>query len=561
MLARFYFEFVCAQYNPKRLKNALRSLRSSPDGAKALDLCYHRVIESIKGNRATAELAISVLAWLVKAKRPLKIRELQEALAVEPGVYELDEENVTDEEFLVDVCEGLVEIDERSGTFIFTHATVQEYLADPSRSIFSERADLDIAIACTTYLSFDTFATGPCDCDTSFNNRLESHPFLPYAAFYLSDHLLESKSPTDLPVDMLFRFLGNRDSIDSYIQVLQNRSQSDRHWFCCARGYRSLHVASMIGYTEAIQRLTERREELLATDSRGQQPLHLAAANGHTDAVQVLLGKGADPSSTDNLGQTPLYLAARQGSLEVTRLLLNHKVNPSVAETMDQKTPLHAAARKGYLEIVKLLLDHGANPLSVCNDGLTPLSEAARNGHGDVVQWLLAWSADPSNELAPVHCAAVCGHRSAVQLVLDRRSSASYGDRDGKSLLHCAAKFGQEEVVKLLLDQGANPMDVDQYGLTPLHSAAYGGHTQVAQLLIDRGASPLIADNNGRTPLHSAAEWGYCRVAQLLLKAGASPSHQDNRGRTPLELAKCRHQREPEKYREVSELFHRQASP
>ncbi|KAL0633177.1 hypothetical protein Q9L58_007918 [Maublancomyces gigas] len=114
LLVRFYFEFLCQQYNAKRLLLALETLKSPSNSTEALDLCYQRVIKGIREQEDTADLALSVLSWLVKAKRPLKINELQEALAVERGVYELDQLNLTDVATLVDVCGGLVPADPRN---------------------------------------------------------------------------------------------------------------------------------------------------------------------------------------------------------------------------------------------------------------------------------------------------------------------------------------------------------------------------------------------------------------------------------------------------------------
>ena len=52
-----------------------------------------------------------VISWITLARRPLTREELQTFLAVETGKTELDEENKPQEQEMISVCEGLVEVD------------------------------------------------------------------------------------------------------------------------------------------------------------------------------------------------------------------------------------------------------------------------------------------------------------------------------------------------------------------------------------------------------------------------------------------------------------------
>ena len=60
------------------------------------------------------ELADKVLFWIVCARRPLALLELQHAIAVTPDMLDMDPEALVDELILLDVCAGLVVIDEKS---------------------------------------------------------------------------------------------------------------------------------------------------------------------------------------------------------------------------------------------------------------------------------------------------------------------------------------------------------------------------------------------------------------------------------------------------------------
>lgn len=58
-----------------------------------------------------SNLAERVIYWVTHSYRPLSLKELQCALAIEPGMTELGEDDLDDEESLVSVCAGLVVVD------------------------------------------------------------------------------------------------------------------------------------------------------------------------------------------------------------------------------------------------------------------------------------------------------------------------------------------------------------------------------------------------------------------------------------------------------------------
>src|SRR5205807_6142727 len=78
-------------------------------------------------------------------------------------------------------CAGLVTVDEESGTIRLVHYTTQEYF-ERTRIEWFPGAQTDIAMACVTYLSFDTFDSGFCQTDEEFESRLELNPLYDYAA-------------------------------------------------------------------------------------------------------------------------------------------------------------------------------------------------------------------------------------------------------------------------------------------------------------------------------------------------------------------------------------------
>ena len=97
----------------------------------ALDILPTDLYDSFKGiitrirqcPNASAELGIYVLMWLHFAQRPLKLAELQHALAVKKGHMEFDWDNIPSQKALLDCCLGLVLVDEETLTVRFVHFT------------------------------------------------------------------------------------------------------------------------------------------------------------------------------------------------------------------------------------------------------------------------------------------------------------------------------------------------------------------------------------------------------------------------------------------------------
>ncbi|PMD60184.1 ankyrin repeat protein, partial [Hyaloscypha bicolor E] len=157
----------------KRLAKAIRTaIAKLPTGINIYDYIYNDVMGRIEGQlQDQEELAKQVLSWIMCAKRPLTITELQYALAIEVSDSKLDEENLPQLEDIVSVCTGLVTIDEESGIIRLVHYITQEYFERIQRQWFPD-AQINITTMYVTYLSFNEFESGICPNDKEFEQRL-----------------------------------------------------------------------------------------------------------------------------------------------------------------------------------------------------------------------------------------------------------------------------------------------------------------------------------------------------------------------------------------------------
>jgi hypothetical protein len=99
-------DHLASQTTLRKLREAIKKL---PDG---LDDTYNNAMTRIEGQIPShRELALQILTWISHAVRPLQIREMQHALAVQIGDREFDDEGIESETVLVSVCAELVTVD------------------------------------------------------------------------------------------------------------------------------------------------------------------------------------------------------------------------------------------------------------------------------------------------------------------------------------------------------------------------------------------------------------------------------------------------------------------
>ena len=317
-------------------------------------------------------------------------------------------------------------------------------------------------------------------------------------------------------------------------------------------GYSLLHSAAQEGRVNVVQFLIQHNVSLTKTTGANNTAIQLAAAYGHLKTVDTLKEAGGV------LDGTCLHHAAVGGHKEIVQYLLQEGVNdscisstppfiPSVEEYKEfitsefyvydnlhiylRETALHAAVRKGHLSVIRLLLnDLDQSAISCKNSaGRLPQHDAVHLNKYDALEVLLALGASLtvrcnsavlpplpihpyfSRNLegircpcgsTPLHLAAMYGHQSIAQLLIENKADVNAGDCNGSTPLHVATCQGMSALVVLLVKNGADINSRSLNGSTPLHSAAACFGKSVFYPLFDMGCDHLAVDNEGMTALH-----------------------------------------------------------
>lgn len=189
--AKSHGMFLVAALQVEALKSCVNmatlmsTLDSLPSGVNDI---YHSTLRRIEAQgMVEIDLAKRTLLWLAYAKRPLKIFELQEALAtsLETGVY--DVLAFTPSDVILDVCCGLVVLNTITQEISLIHYTTHEFVLQLRDMLFLDHAVITTG-TCLSTLALYGFMEQEFRDIRALAMFLSRAAFLPYAFAYWLEH-------------------------------------------------------------------------------------------------------------------------------------------------------------------------------------------------------------------------------------------------------------------------------------------------------------------------------------------------------------------------------------
>jgi len=228
-----------------------------------------------------------------------------------------------------------------------------------------------------------------------------------------------------------------------------------------ARGFTALLWAVFGNHRELAERLVDRGADVAvqhpALGSAVDLAFHMECQRGASGLTEYLINKGAafDPNAAGPRGLNRLRIAVMLGSTDMARWLIEQGADVDMPSPKDGTTAITWAAYKGNLEMTDVLVAAGADVDFADAQGAPPLKKAVERGHAQVVRRLIDAGArldyrDGQSGRALLHLAAIYGHRSIVQSLLDNKADIEARDNLDRTPLYYACRYGHLGLADLL---------------------------------------------------------------------------------------------------------------
>jgi hypothetical protein len=246
---------------------------------------YVQILLSIP--ESDRHLAQESLFAVLIALRPLTLAELGEAAVFSRHDKDIDIDDdmrLPDPVVLIDICQGLIELDAQSNTVVLAHSSVRTFLT--STYIKDSKADWygytvagihdTMANKCLNYLMLDAFKSGVCD-EADLEIKLQAYPFLSYAAKYWPMHArLTQKTLWSTSTMINFcnsHHLPNGGNFSAWVQILIPDAPTYQ-----ILNTQPLYYAASYGLTDLVRTLlSSKSTDIEAPGGRFESsPLHVA---------------------------------------------------------------------------------------------------------------------------------------------------------------------------------------------------------------------------------------------------------------------------------------------
>ena len=372
--------------------------------------------------------AKAILRWLALSFRPLRMQELQEALATEDSVDEKPNKNLSwegnlarfrpTEKAILDVCGNL--IDEENGTISLLHHTAREFLVTSSGyrssevqqyTVYINTGNAKITVLCLTYLintdsSLRSSINAAIERDASRDDLrkdvLSTYPFYEYACrqwpFHFGRCPIES-NPEPLKIFPTFQLCTS--------------------WY---QGWSLFHPSGRVPHSKLFQRLRK----------------HGAAVCAWLDLLNVMLG-GFVSQSDVSLDDITKYTVDAP-------LLLRERCTVSFVNVMSLET----AAKLGYHSVVSQILKITSPNYSTVKPAF---NSAISKDHAETIAVLCEYLATRDWVSHPLEMAQAKGDKRIEKVLLKRLQEK---EADIEQFLGIDAKKSRPRAFRMLPVDDAN---------------------------------------------------------------------------------------------------------
>ena len=530
-------DYLCELSNDAAKRKALKSLPPDLKGT------YERILRRVNDSAIDNQILVArSLRWMTFAKKPLPSEALCEAVSINEGALERDEDTITNENEILRWCSSLIRKNTSTQRLELAHFTVEEFLRAIPSSLSGEFAsyridgkedEMYLAKTCLRYLNFRDFAVarGP-------ETYSPVYPFQSYAAFFWDHHARPILH-------------------DPAILALAGRlfDQKSSAFFLWAQTYLQswhenyFHEPAEVDYFK----------DLLATAT----PLHFAAALSLPELCRRLLQCGCSSNQISAIG-TPLCCCVRgccfpwfcsdlhpeffdealcdiEYSKAVLDILRDAKADPNYTPPWLGLSPLYISILRRD-EVVLSLLKYKPR---LDEESLTLLEGNFVHDKeiGLLKKIIHVAAACASDIVLPEHLPRF--HRLVSKYLPSGLTRTVEADYSLGNLEHCnalllsAAQDGQLELCRQLVM--CNNVDINAadkyYRASGLHLAAKNDHVRIAEMLLNCGADHRLMDQSGRTALHYSVSMYGTRCLSLLLHKGFDAFLADTHGFTLWHIA------------------------
>lgn len=535
------------------------------------------------------------------AFRSLGLKELQHALAIEPGDTKLDEELIMDGQNITMLCAGLVVVDQGTNMVNLVHYSTKNFF-EKSRQAYFPDFHANITMSCATYLTLDALKS------ISIASIVRDYPLACYAAQFIGDHARQTPEEALEPSVLeticlllshpdkrrpLLSLLDGLDLIRSGFystsaaeekteSALESSEAQIREMFSTGMeiSEKSLETPTLDGY-QARQRGNDNGRPSLSSDfsySSTTSTILETEDEEHSPPRQADLWEAK--IKTSRIPEvTALHLAASMGLAKVASMLLKETPNiDAVDET--GKTALIVAMERGFEKAVEFLVNSGAcvdlrhehgcsvlllvlerNWRSAAEVIAKKSRSALQEDDPEILKQqlrfiLAAYDGDLAeiSRLASLPTLELQGRdrkvtETALFLAVEQESlrmirtligigvDVDAKDAIGQTALFRAARRQHEPTVKLLLEMGCKIDCKDDEGRTAWSANLRTFNKNILNILLKAGADPSIRGLQGVSELYSAAKDGETALVRLMLESGTNPSIQTVYDWAPLHWA------------------------